>query len=148
MILFPVMMILVFAGLSAWDIKCKKLPTGLIIWGFLIAGIRIVLMVLGAGPLTERLHSVAEALFGALPGLAMVILSYVSDKIGRGDGLVIMIAGMTGNFHFSVILICMACILVALPGVVLLATGKIRKNTSLPFVPFVTISYLILMLLS
>ncbi len=146
--LYMILMFFILLLMSIWDIKCQKIPRGLILSGFLVSGIRMIFLFMSEGPLAERLFLTCKALLGALPGLIMVVLSYYTDKIGRGDGMVITITGLCEDFLFSMILVCMACIFMALPGAVMLFCGKIGKNTRFPFVPFVMASFIILKLLS
>ncbi len=134
--------------LSVCDIRSRMIPKGVIIAGCVGALIKVILQVLGEGPLAEQLGFLIYALSGALPGTVLVMLSFFSDKIGRGDGAVLLFAGIGKTCMHSMILICIACILLAVPGLLLMIAGRIRRNTHIPFIPFVTASFVILEVLS
>ena len=79
----------------------------------------------------------AEILLSCLPGSVLLGTAYLTEqKIGYGDGWVVMAAGVwTGVWDIVLILTggmltCAGC------SEVLLILKKVRKGDSLPFIPF------------
>ena len=139
------MMIIIYLFmLSVWDIRKKSLPVSLIILGVMAVFLRFVFRLIICGPSTELIRIVFTALLGALPGLIMTALSYCSDKVGRGDGYVLMIAGSFETCTFSACVICLACILLACVSGILLVMKKVTRKTRMAYIPFVAVSYMML----
>lgn len=134
--------------LSIWDIRLQKIPKMLLVMGAIPIIVRIIAPIFSNGSPADRLYSLFASLPGGLPGLVLFILSFFSDKVGQADGIVICLIGIGESVMFSIILMCMSCVLMALPACVFLATHKVHRNTHLPYIPFVAVSYLILSLLN
>ena len=132
--------------IAIFDLKDKRIPLGVIVIGGIISFFRLVCVLHFAGPFSEQVRIISVALAGALPGLAMTILSFCSDKTGKGDGPVIMMIGINESCTFAALLMCFACILMALFSIVPLALRKITKNTKMPYIPFVAGAFAIMKL--
>ena len=139
------LMFLYLLLISVSDIKSRKIPSVLLKVGLLFSFLSVSARII-SGPSTELFIRSMTALLGAVPGLMLAVLSGYSDKIGRGDGIVLMIIGMTENSTFSMILMCMACIVLAILSGVLMAFHKVSSKTRMPYIPFVTGAYLFLKL--
>ncbi len=139
------LMFLYLLLISVSDIKSRKIPSVLLKVGLLFSFLSVSARII-SGPSTELFIRAMTALLGVVPGLMLVVLSGYSDKIGRGDGIVLMIIGMTENSTFSMILMCMACIVLAILSGVLMAFHKVSSKTRMPYIPFVTGAYLFLKL--
>ena len=132
--------------LSVFDMKMKKLPAGLLASGVAVALLRLVIVFLRSGPPSEQQRILTVALLGALPGLTVTALSFISDKIGRGDGIVLIMMGMFENCSFVTVVSCIACFSLAVFSGILLALHRVGKNSRMPFVPFLTGAYIVLKL--
>lgn len=80
---------------------------------------------------------VGEILLSCLPGALLLAMAYLTEqKIGYGDGWIVVTAGVwTGTWDVFLILtggmlVCAVC------SGVLLALKKVRREDSLPFIPF------------
>ena len=135
--LFEVVLNLLMTILSVFDMKMRKIPVSLIIFGMGIALLRLALIFPWNGPPSEQQRIFTVALLGALPGLAVTALSFITDKIGRGDGAVMIMIGLFEDCTFVTLASCIG---------ILLAFHRVGKNTPMPFVPFLTGSILILMI--
>ncbi len=135
------MMFIYLSILSVWDVKKRELPVFLLICGGLAVILYRITLSIICGPSSEQLKVWIAALLGALPGLLLTVLSYYTDKIGRGDGIVIMIVGACENCTFAAILICMACIFLTVVSVILMLFRKVTRNTRMPYIPFVALAY-------
>lgn len=137
-----IVMFLYLSVLSVSDLKSRKIPGLLLRIGLLFSFLYVSAMIFVFGPSAEMLIRVMTALAGALPGLALAILSGYSDKIGRGDGMVLMMIGITESCTFSMILMSAACVILALFSGVLMAFHKVSSKTKMPYIPFVAGTYL------
>lgn len=134
-------MLIYLSVLSIWDMKKRELPAAAIKFGGMAVILYRITVSVICGPSSEQLKAWTVALLGALPGLLLTVLSYYTDKIGRGDGPVIMIVGACENCTYAAILICMACIFLTAVSVILLLFRKVTKNTRMPYIPFVALAY-------
>ena len=141
---FGLFLPIILTILSVFDIRMRKLPTVLLMAGVITAVIRLIMILPLNGPLSEQQRIVTVALLGALPGIAMTGLSYITDKVGKGDGVVLIIMGLFENCFFVTLASCMACFGLAVFSGILLVLHKAGRNTRMPFVPFLTAAYLIL----
>ena len=145
--IFGYFLVVLMIALSVFDIKTRKLPVCLLAFGIAVALLRVVFVFSRGGPPSEQQRILTVALLGALPGFAMTSLSFMSDKIGKGDGVVMIMVGLFEDCSFVTLASCAGCILLALCSGLLLAFRKVGKNTPMPFVPFLTGAILILMIL-
>lgn len=81
-------------------------------------------------------------IFNMLPGGFLLLFSYLSkEKIGYGDGLIIITLGFFKDISFLISVLLYSCILACLFFIII----KIRTSIKdIPFSPFITISYLLL----
>lgn len=136
-----VMMFIYLSILSTWDVKRRELPSFLLVCGGIAVVLYRITVSVICGPSSEQLKAWVVALLGALPGLLLTVLSCYTDKIGRGDGLVLMIVGACENCTLAAILICMACIFLTVVSFILMLFRKVTRNTRMPFIPFVALAY-------
>lgn len=136
------------ALLSVFDIRNRKLPVSILSFWIIPVLIRPVLAILRCGPLSEQHRILVTALLGALPGIALTALSYVSDKVGKGDGVVLIILGLSENCSFVIAVTCIACITLSVFSGILCALRRAGRNTPMPFVPFLTGAYLVVKIMS
>ncbi|MBO7096177.1 MAG: hypothetical protein J6W85_04140 [Lachnospiraceae bacterium] len=144
--IFGAVLIIFMTVLSVCDIRMRKLPVVILRAGIALALARPVLFFLVSGPSTEQQRLLSVALLGALPGLTVTALSFISDKVGRGDGIVLIMMGMLENCSFVTTASCIACLTLAVFSGILLALHRVGRNSRMPFVPFLTGAYIVLKL--
>lgn len=72
------------------------------------------------------------------PGFGMLLLAAASrEKIGYGDGFIVIILGLLEGGALCFASLCLALLLVSVCSVVLLAVGKVTAGTEIPFIPFI-----------
>ncbi|MDO4965086.1 MAG: hypothetical protein Q4E51_00110 [Lachnospiraceae bacterium] len=117
--------IMLFA-LAYSDIKSKEIDIRYIL-------IPVIIMVL---------IGVKVSPFGLIPGLILLILSKLTpDKIGDGDGYVFMAIGIFSGFMNCMIILYMAAVFCLIYGKIKVKVLPNDAMESLPFVPFVLISF-------
>lgn len=84
---------------------------------------------------------------GAAVGICLLLLSLLfRGAIGFGDGMVVLVCGVFVGFFKNLILLMTGFLLTAIIGIVLIVFKRAGRKTCLPFVPFLTISYGLLVL--
>jgi len=90
---------------------------------------------------------VYEKILGIAPGVLFLACAYFTkEKIGYGDGLITLGIGIFTGMWPCILVCLLACFLAAFVGVILLVSKKITKGSSLPFIPFLTASYVLVMI--
>lgn len=119
------MMLLTLGYLSGKDIKLKKIS----VVPLLVSGILSVIYVLAGKGMSMEHFMVCM-----LPGMLFLLLSLLTgEKVGYGDGAVLLVMGLWTNGFFCMMVTCMAVFLSGLYSVYLLLKGK---KELIPFVPF------------
>ncbi|MBB2184691.1 hypothetical protein H0486_17635 [Lachnospiraceae bacterium MD1] len=91
--------------------------------------------------------SIADRICGLALGLSVVVLSKATGgKIGMGDGMLLCITGLGLGFWSNLELFAIALILAAIVSIFLLMLRLADRKKSIPFIPFLLIGYVILML--
>lgn len=130
-----VLMMLGWYGLA--DIKNKNLR---ITWMmcFLVEGI--------AGRLMLWKLSLANLLVSMIPGVMILLLGYLmKGEIGMGDGILVLISGLFLGVHRTFLLLMYAVLSSGLAALYLLVVRKVQRRCEMPFVPFLLIGYVIVL---
>lgn len=119
---------------SIFDIRKKEIPLLILLAGFLAAlGVDI-------WHIWRGLVSVTEVAASILPGVFFLLLSFCTgEKIGYGDGLLLIIIGLFLGFGSSFLVVCISLICSSVFALILLVFCKAGRNSRLPFVPFLAI---------
>ncbi len=89
-----------------------------------------------------------DVLFALLPGALLWGLSFLAEgKIGRGDGNMVLILGLLLNRSTGAVVLLTSCLLTAIFAGAGLAVGKLRKNSRIPFAPFLLSANLLIWIL-
>ena len=126
--------ILLYLGILA-GMDVRKRQISLVLTGVLfLAGI-------GWQILVEQ-TSWLEWLLSLLPGAGFLTLSYISrEQVGYGDGLLLLTVGIWLGFGQTFGVLTLALILCSVLCGVLLMRKKIRKQDSIPLVPFLLLGF-------
>ena len=121
------------------DIKSREIPVkGLLFFGG--GGILILL--------TKTVMTGFVPPFGVVVGIFLLLISRITKgAVGEGDAILLMITGMLLCFEENLILLLAASVLAAVWGIILMVVHKADRREELPFVPFLFISYLGMVLL-
>ena len=75
-----------------------------------------------------------------LPGLFFLLISFCTkEKIGYGDGLILIMSGLVLGFYRCFLGLCISLICSSVFALFLLVLHKAKKDSELAFVPFLTI---------
>ncbi|NLL72778.1 MAG: hypothetical protein GX237_04555 [Clostridiales bacterium] len=122
--------------LAIQDLARKKVKVWLVILGGLL--------ICACIPFCSMI-SLFNRLLGLTLGLGLIILSKATGgKIGVGDGLVICVTGIGLGFWTNLELFVLALFIAAIFSIGLLAFRLADRKKSIPFLPFLFLSYLML----
>lgn len=124
---------------SVEDLRYRRLRTV----GLLSCAIAGILLHIRYGRI-----SVWDMLGGMAIGLFMYLVAVISsEKIGKGDALLLMVTGIFLGFSHNLILLWAAAVLAGAAGFVSVFILKKGHSYELPFVPFLFASYIICLIL-
>lgn len=128
--------LLVFLGIcSVEDIWKKKIHVSLLIL-FICIGVIFAIV--------QREESLWSLLGGALIGAMLYAISVLSqERIGKGDGIMLMMTGVFLGFWENLTILWLASVLAAAMGVLWLVVFHKEKNARLPFAPFLLTAFVI-----
>ncbi|MDF2473797.1 MAG: peptidase prepilin type [Anaerocolumna sp.] len=123
---------------SYQDVKRKQINTMLILIGAVV--------ILAASFLQGDLD-LMERLLGLTPGIILLLLSYITrGQIGIGDGLIICGIGICFGLLETVVLLAYGLFGSAIFAVIILCIHKADRKKTIPFVPFILLGYMGVML--
>ena len=79
---------------------------------------------------------------GTFPGLFMLLVSWLTQKVGMADGIVLMSLGLVLGCRNTLFLLYASLLLIAAFALILLALKRVRSDSRLPFLPFIGLAYL------
>lgn len=128
----------ILLGVSYVDIRARRVPV-YVFW----AGIVMVLLY----RVFCQNISLWELLMGLGPGILFLFVSRVTrEGIGYGDSWGILILGGYLSFGELLEVLMTAFILMAVYAVILLSLKKMSRKCKMPFFPFLTCGYTVLLL--
>lgn len=116
------------------DIKEKRIRTWIVVLAAILLGICV--------PFLNTI-SLQDRLGGFLMGGSVILLSRLTQgKIGMGDGMILCVTGLGIGLWPNIELFAIALFYAAIVSIILLVSKKVSKKHSIPFVPFLLLSYL------
>lgn len=117
------------------DCAKQKINQWILLGGFL-AGILITARRLLQG----ELHWY-EIFFAVLPGILLWLCSKgTGGKLGTGDGDMVIVLGLFLGWRLCLTMLCLACLLAAVFAGIGLAAGRLKRNSRIPFAPFLLVA--------
>lgn len=141
--------------LCFYDIRIKKVPLSGLIIAIVISILgainRIICMNMDHGAElsieatqnTIWLKGLIGIGLGMLPGVFLIILSFATKKVGPADGILMCCIGMFENYLSCVVIFCAASFIMAIISILLLVIKKVKRNSQLPFIPFIALAYVL-----
>ena len=112
------------------------------LWIIIIGGILISFCI----PFCN-MNSIPDRVGGVAVGIFAVLTSLVTKgKIGMGDGLLLCATGLGLGFWGNLELFAIALLMAAVTSIILLMFRLADRKKSIPFVPFLLLSYVFLMM--
>ena len=124
-------------GLAAWqDWKSRKVSVRLL-FGAGCVGLFCFLYF--------RQIDVADMLLGAGVGAGLILIAWLTgEKIGYGDGALVLVSGIFLGFAENVQMLCMALLLTEVAALFLIVIKRKGRRYQIPFIPFLLAGYLLL----
>ncbi len=134
--LYLLITILFLGILSVSDIRTKTIPG----WSAPLYCVVVGVLHLILGDL-----SAWQLLAGLIPGAILLLLSWIfSSSIGAGDGLAVLACGCALGLEREFAALTAALIICAIFGMILLVRKKAKRTDTLPFLPFLTASHIVM----
>ena len=125
--------ILLVTGWLIMDVRTRRVP----VWMLALGG------VLAAWAVFCQYGGYPEVLKGCLPGLLLVAVAFATKKAGYGDGIVLCCLGVVLGGERSLLLFGISLFLISLCALILLALRRVKRNTGLPFLPFLAVAWIL-----
>ena len=87
--------------------------------------------------------SLWELLKALLPGILLLVIAKATEKAGTADGIILMILGGLEGYINCLYISLGGLTLAALTAGMLLIFKKVKRNTKIPFVPFLTMGWVL-----
>lgn len=113
------------------DIRTKRINGYICLMGVL-AALFIREMIIG--------EESGTILIDLIPGAVMYLIAFLSkERIGKGDALSLMFIGAVAGSSTVLMSLFVSLTIAAILSAILLALKKVKKDTKLPFIPFLSI---------
>lgn len=123
--------IIYFGVCAVFDLRHREIPLLWILLG-IAAATSIDIWQIKEGTVT-----ITAVCLSLLPGIFFLLTSFCTrEKVGYGDGLLILAAGLFLGVYRCFLAICVGLILSACTAVFLLLFRKADRHSRIPFVPF------------
>ena len=124
--------------LSIYDIREKKVPVSLLAAGG-IGGLAVI----GYGCIMGENHLWHQVL-GILPGVFLVIVAWITKKAGYADGILLGILGIIEGYRVGCLVLCFSLLILSGASIILLFLHKVGRQTQIPYIPFLSGTYVLL----
>lgn len=84
-----------------------------------------------------------QACRALIPGVILLAVAFVTGKAGLADGIILMLLGVFTGYEGCVAASLGGLFLTALFSGILLMLRRVKKDTRIPFVPFLAVGWLI-----
>lgn len=128
---------------SRFDFKWKGIP----LWTLAI-GSALGVTLVGVRAMNTGCFDWMEICMGLIPGGCATLFSLISeDKIGLGDGLVLFTVGLMLGFRVTLVAAIFGLFFATLVGIGLLVLRRGSMQSTIPYVPFLTLGVLLVLLM-
>ena len=122
--------------LSIMDTRSKRVPVWML-WIGAVAAIGALLYEGINGGL-----DVWQECQALIPGLILLAVALVTGKAGQADGIILMLLGIFMGYEGCVAASLGGLFLISLFSGILLMLHRVKKDTKIPFVPFLAMGWL------
>lgn len=124
--------------LSIFDLYEKKVPAVMLFVGAVATFMYSAILILSGDFIAESFVSV---LLGSVPGLLLSAIAITTKKVGIADGIILTLLGIMTDYRRGILIFGVSMVIMALFSVALLVLKRIKKNSELPYLPFLTIAF-------
>lgn len=137
--MIEIIILVYMAMLSIFDLRENKVPAIILLVGVIAAFMYSMILISITGYIVEGFASV---LLGAVPGMLLSAIAATTKKAGMADGIILALLGIVTDYRRALLVFCISMVVMALFSTVLLVLRIIKKNSELPYLPFLTIAFL------
>ena len=134
-----ILMELILTAMSLHDILKRKVPVRLLVC-MVIPVLASAAIAITGGRIGEKL---IVMLVGVIPGALLILIGHITGKVGMADGIVLCALGILEGARGALVILAMGSLILSLVSMILLALKKVRRETRLPFIPFLGLGLLI-----
>lgn len=133
---FTIITLVYLLILGIKDTKDRKIPTlWLAVGAVLLAGMGICRCLQGE-------LAWMDILMGCVQGALLLVVAKVTGKAGYADGIVLIELGLCLGYRESAMIFCFSLFLLAICSIILLLFRKVRRDTRMPYLPFLAVVFL------
>lgn len=133
--------IMLTAG-SIWDIRGKRIPAGLLALNIL-AGVILI----AANRNIDWRQDWYLYVVGILIGIMLFLIGRFCGGIGSADGIMTAVIGGMIGYRETLLLLMNAILAAAVFSILLIVIKKAGRGTAIPFIPFMLLGYIIILIL-
>lgn len=126
-------------ALSISDIKSKSISW--LLWG---VGTIPLLIIKCKGITSVDMNDIINALYALLPGIMLILVALCTGKAGYGDGLVVLVLGLELGAAECILIVFVGLVFLSVFSLVLLLLHKVKRNSKIPFLPFLSLGWIII----
>ncbi len=142
---FTIVFLFYLTVLAIWDIRNKEVPfIALVIGGTILC----IYLMTSAACSEKGVAEMMRIVLGLIPGILFLLMAFGTKKAGYADGIIIMMIGATESYLGAILSVSIGSLIMAIVAGTLLAMGKVKKNTKLPFLPSLAIGYAVFVIAS
>lgn len=130
-------MLVYLVWLAVSDLKKRKVS----MWSLLVGVVAATVIVLIEFVTGQK--EIRELAFGVVPAIIMLVTAKLTQKVGYGDGIILLVIGMLYGYGTAIFLLCASIMLLALISGILLVAKKVGRNTLMPYIPFLAIAFVL-----
>ena len=127
--------------ISVMDVRSRCVPFRILAAGGICTAL---ILVIQCG---YDMEEYAQAARGAIPGILLLVFGAVTKKSGYGDGIAVLLVGMLLRDGKIFLLLGFSLFLISICSLILLVFKKVRRSTKIPYLPFLTAAWLMVMAL-
>ncbi|MEF2575272.1 MAG: prepilin peptidase [Eisenbergiella sp.] len=87
--------------------------------------------------LTQGQEDMVSALAALVPaGIFLALNLLTREKVGKGDGIMLLVLGLLLGWRLCLAVLCTACLLTGILAGVGTMAGRLHRGSRLPFAPF------------
>lgn len=80
---------------------------------------------------------------GLIPGVILLAAAFATGKAGTADGMIVMLLGVFMGYEGCMAAALSGLLLLSLFSGILLMLRRVKRNTKIPFIPFLTAGWLL-----
>lgn len=137
--MLEVVILIYMMSLSFFDLRERKVSAIAVLAGTIVTFTYTAFCLICADFAKEEFGRV---LLGAVPGTLLSAVAITTKKAGIADGIILMLLGMLTDYRRGIWIFCFSIMVMAIISIILLVFHRIKKNSELPYLPFLTIAFL------